>query len=182
MQIIDNMKLFKTLDRLFWLVWLAFPVIIWLSYLSVQGQSADLLAELPPAFAACADALPNITKFSTGGKAAVIVFFLAQFLIYGALLALAHLTIHRFARGQVFVADTLRTLGLLGIIIALWPFFDLLSSNLLGLAVRATGDMKGFAPDFLFDIGPFGVGLLIITLRAALRHAIAMKHDQDLTI
>jgi Protein of unknown function (DUF2975) len=175
---IDAAKIYRVLDRLFWLIWIGFPVIIWLTYRAVLDQSA-LRAELPPS---CADAAPQVANFSGAGKTVVAAYFIGQFLFYGILLALAHVTIHRFAKGEVFVSNTLRFLTQLGILVALWPFFDLAASNLLAYGIKATGDMKSFTPNFVFDVGPFGVGLLILTIRSALGRAIQMKQENDLTI
>ena len=177
----DNPRLFKPLDRLFWLVWLALPIVMWLNYTAILDQSA-LKAELPPGASNCADLVPQVANFTSGGKAGVLVYFLWQFAVYAWLLYLAHTAIHRCAIGQVFVDGTLNTLKLLGIIIVAWPFFDLAASNLLGYALTLTGDLKNFIPNFLFDVGPFGVGLLILTMRTVLGHAIVLKQDHDLTI
>jgi Protein of unknown function (DUF2975) len=177
----ENPRHFKLLDRLFWLVWLAFPIIIWLNYAAVLDQSA-LMAEMPPQASDCAALVPQVANFSGKGKAQVLAYFLTQYAVYAWLLYLAHSAIHRCATGQVFVAGTLDTLKLLGIIIVAWPFFDLVASNLLSYALTLTGDLKQYSPNLLFDVGPFGVGLLILTMRAVLGHAIVLKQDNDLTI
>jgi Protein of unknown function (DUF2975) len=177
----ENPRLFAVLDRLFWMVWLAFPIIIWLNYSAILDQSA-LKAELPPSASNCADLVPQVANFSRSGKACVLAYFLAQYSVYAWLLYLAHSAIHRCATGRVFVSGTLDTLKLLGIIIVAWPFFDLAASNLLGYALTLTGDLKSYSPNLLFDVGPFGVGLLILTMHAVLGHAILIKQDHDLTI
>ena len=177
----DNPRLFAVLDRLFWLVWLALPVVMWLTYAALLDQSA-LKAELPEGASNCAELLPQVANFSWGGKASVLAYFLWQYAVYAWLLYLAHSAIHRCAIGQVFVSGTLDTLKLLGIIIVAWPFIDLGASNLLTFALTLTADLKNFSANLLFDVGPFGVGLLILTMRAVLGHAILLKQDHDLTI
>jgi Protein of unknown function (DUF2975) len=177
----ENPRLFKLLDRLFWLVWIAFPIVIWQNYTAVLDQSA-LMAEMPPEASNCAALVPQVANFSGNGKAQVLAYFLTQYVVYAWLLYLAHSAIHRCATGQVFVSGTLKTLKLLGIIIVAWPFFDLAASNLLNYALTLTGDLKQYSPNLLFDVGPFGVGLLILTMRAVLGHAILLKQDHDLTI
>ncbi len=177
----DNPRIFQWLDRLFWLVWLAFPLLIWQTYATVVDQ-ASLAAELPVGAENCAELIPRVANFSMQGKAGFVVYFVAQYVIYALLLWLAHTAIHRCATGKVFVADTLRTLGLLGIIIILWPVYELITGNLLAYALTVTGDMKTFRPDFLFDVGPLAVGLLILAMRVVIGHAITIKQDHDLTI
>lgn len=177
----ESPRLFVVLDRLFWLVWLAFPIVIWLNYSAILDQSA-LTAELPPSESNCAELVPQVANFSINGKAQVLAYFLTQYAVYAWLLYLAHTAIHRCATGRVFVSGTLDTLKLLGIIIVAWPFFDLAASNLLGYALTLTGDLKNYSPNLLFDVGPFGVGLLILTMHAVMGHAIVLKQDHDLTI
>jgi hypothetical protein len=178
---IDNLQFFKQLDRLFWLAWIALPVVMWLTYSSLVDQSV-LRAELPPEAAKCADILPQITNFSSAGKAALLVYFLVQYAVYAWLMYLSHSAIHLCATGRAFVSSTLNTLKQLGMIVVVWPFVDLAASNVIKYALTLTGDLKVFHLDFLFDVGTFGVGLLLLTLGAILRHAIRLKQDHDLTI
>jgi hypothetical protein len=174
----DNTKVYKLLDQFFWLLWAALPVFLWLNYRAALDVSG-LQAELP---ASCADLVSQAADFSSSGKAVLAGYFLADGLVYATLLALAHVTIHRFAMGQVFVSNTLRFLTQLGAVLILWPLFTFISSNALGYGIMATGDAKSFAPSLAFDIGPLAIGLLILTVRSALEHAISLKQDQDLTI
>ncbi len=172
---------FVWLDRLCWLAWLVFPFLIWSTYQSLNDANA-LQAQLPDIDPNCVKSLPQVPSFSPLGKAATFGYLAAQYVIYAVLLALAHLTIHRCAVGKIFVADTLKTLGIAGAIIVAWPFVDLALGNLHALLLYRTGDLKSFTPNYLFDVAPFGVGLLILTMRAVIRHAIALKQDNDLTI
>ncbi len=180
-QLIEQKRFFTILDRLFWIVWLLFPVFMWLVVQGALTESATI-ADISRVSAVCADLIPQVRNFSLGGKAVVFTYVALAFLIYGVLLAIAHVTIHRFATGQVFVANTLRALGLLGLIVVIWPFFDLAAANLVNYGILLTGDVKTFEPMTIFDVGPLGVGLLILTIRTALQHAIVMKQEQDLTI
>lgn len=177
----ENPRVFQWLDKLFWLVWLAFPVLLWQTYATVIDQST-LAAELPKGAENCAELIPRVANFSFQGKASFVVYFVGQYVIYALLLWLAHTAIHRCATGRVFVSDTLQTLGLLGVIIVFWPFYELITTNLLAYSLTVTGDMKTYRPDFLFDVGPLGVGLLILAMRAVIGHAINIKKDHDLTI
>jgi Protein of unknown function (DUF2975) len=177
----ENPRIFQWLDRFFWLVWLAFPVLLWQTYLTVIDQST-LTDELPTGAEDCAALIPSVANFSAQGKASFVVYFVAQYVIYALLLWLAHTTIHRCAMGKVYVSDTLRTLGFLGVIVILWPVYELVTTNLLSYALTVTGDLKTYRPDFLFDVGPLGVGLLILAMRAVIGHAINIKQDNDLTI
>ncbi len=178
---IEIQKIFVLLDRALWLAWLALPVIAWLTYQAVMTPSA-FMVDLAKISTACADLLPQVEKFSSPGKVAVAIFFVLEFAVYAVILALAHLTIHKFAQGQMFVAGVLRALGQLGLVVSLWPFYSLISENLLNYIATRTGDIRVFQPNYILDVAPLGVGLLIITLWIAFRRAIAMKQENDLTI
>ena len=174
-------RFFVWLDRLFWLVWLAFPVLVWMTYDSLSDPSA-LQEQLPELGAECAGKVPQVANFSFAGKAVTFAYFSFQYIVYAVLLGFAHVTIHRCATGNVFVANTLKTFGILGAIIVAWPFADLAAANLANYAVHLTGDLQVFTPAYMFDVGPFGIGLLLLTMRTVLEHAIMLKHDSDLTI
>ncbi len=181
MQHTEINSFFKLLDRLFWLIWMAFLVFMWLIIQQTFSESA-FISGIADVNAACAELIPQVRNFTSGGKAAVLIFLAAQFLVYALLLAIAHSTIHRFAKGRVFVVNSLSALGQLGLLVTVWPFFDLIASNVLSYVATVTGDIKIFEPTYSLDVVPIGVGMLILTLKAALAQAINLKQDQDLTI
>lgn len=174
-------RLFIWLDRLFWLLWPAFAGMILLAYMATVTGDQQIAAS-GTIKEECLAQLPRFSAFSAGGKTAYWVLFSFEFLVYGALLALAHLMIHRFARGRVFVADTLSSLKWLGMIVTAWPFYEILSSNGLTYALYRLGDLKLFQPTLVPDLPVFAVGLMILTLYAVMRRAIELKTDTDLTI
>jgi hypothetical protein len=169
---------FIILDRIFWIIWLAFPVTIWLTYGAVMAES-PLLADIPEV---CRASIPLVSQFSTVGKFAVASYFLWPFLLYGFLFWLAHRTIRRCMRGDVLVDDILRTLGVIGAVVASWAFIDLVVSNVVNYIIKLTGDVKIFAPEYAFDVGLPALGILILAMRAVIAYAIEVKQDQDLTI
>jgi Protein of unknown function (DUF2975) len=178
---IDKIVIFKFLDKFFWSVWLAFPVLIWMTFRSVLTETA-FVADIGKVSAACAEMIPQVGNFSFPGKAVAFTYIMSNFLVYMMLLGIAHVTIHRFAAGKIFVANTIKSLGHLGILIIAWPFFDLIATNATNYAFTVTGDLKTFEPNFLFDLAPFGVGLLVLTIFIVLRQAIELQQDHDLTI
>jgi Protein of unknown function (DUF2975) len=178
---IPRNALFVRLDWLFWLVWLLFLGLIWMTFRSLLDETG-VQAQLPDMDLACLQALPLYANYSVTGKSMMILNLLLQFAVYALLLFVAHRTIHRCAAGDVFVADTLKTLGFVGWIILAWPVFDLALTNLTSIVLFETGDLKAFQPSYLFDVGPVGVGLLILSMRLVIDHAIRIKQDHDLTI
>jgi Protein of unknown function (DUF2975) len=178
---LDKTMIFKFLDKFFWIVWVALPVLIWMTFRTVLAENT-IVTDIGKVSAACAEMIPQVGNFSTAGKAVAFTYIVSNFLVFGVLLVIAHVTIHRFAQGNVFVANTIRALKHLGLIIVAWPFFDLIATNATSYAFTLTGDLKTFDPNFLFDVAPFGVGLLVLTIHSVLQHAIELQHDQDLTI
>jgi Protein of unknown function (DUF2975) len=174
-------RLFVWMDRAFWLIWLAFPVLIWLLVSEVLAMPQKL-AELSPDLADCLATLPQLANFSPLGRTVFWVGFAAEFAVYAVVLGLAHLVIHRCALGRALFDDMIRVLRWIGIVIAGWSVAEVVLANLLGLAMRASGDVPVFDPVFTLDLPVLGVGLLIVALSLAMGHAVRLREDADLTI
>ncbi len=173
--------LFRWIDRAFWLIWLGFPVLIWALVRQVQDAPSQLAA-LAPDQAACLADLPQVALFSAEGKTVFWVGFGLEMLIYAILLALAHQVVRRCARGEVFVAPMITSLKWIGLIIAGFPVFDLLLQNATAWAFVQTGDLLTFVGSYALDIPVLGVGLLLVTMAMAMRLAVRMHQDAELTI
>jgi hypothetical protein len=174
-------RLFLMLDKAFWLIWLGFPILIWLIVTEVLDAPSRLV-DLAPDQVACIDALPMVVNFSAIGQAAFWVSLAFELAANALLLGLAHRVIHRCATGRVFVAEMIGTLRLIGWIIALWPMADLILSNATLAVFTAMGDIAAYQPNFALDLPVLGVGLLLITMAAAMRMAVRLHDDAALTI
>jgi Protein of unknown function (DUF2975) len=174
-------RLFLWLDRAFWLIWLGFSVLIWLSVQAVLNAPDEILA-LAPDQAACLADLPMVASFSTAGRWIFWGGFGYQVAFYAVILGMAHQVIHRCATGRVFVDRMISTLRTMGWLIALFPVIDLILANLALLAFVATGDMPVFQPNYGLDIPVIGVGLMLVTIAAAMRMAVQLHQDAELTI
>lgn len=174
-------RLFLWLDRAFWGVWLTFPVYVWVVISDILGQ-AEMLAELAPDQAACVMALPTIRNFSLPGQIAFWSFVAVNFLFYAALLGMAHSVIRSCARGRLFVTPLVRMLWWIGLVITLFPVVELALSNLIQGLLFTTGDMPVFLPNLAFDVTVFGVGLLLLSVSVAMRQAMQLHRDAELTI
>jgi hypothetical protein len=174
-------RLFTWLDRGFWLVWVAFPLLIWAI---VRGTltAPDQLAAQFPEQAACIAALPHVLTLQPLSQAVFWGGFAVEFAIYAVLLAHAHLVIHRCAKGQVFVTPMIGILRRIGAIITLFPLFDLVMGNLITLTLYAQGDVAVFQPSFALDVPVLGVGLLLLALAHAMQQGVALQRDAALTI
>lgn len=172
---------FRTFDRIFWLMWAAFPLMVWIIYATVIDAAA-LKDALPADRQNCADLMPNPSKMSAGGQAIFWSLFAFQLSIYVVLLATLHVIIHRFAMGRIFVSETLTSLSTIGGILIAWPFLESVVSNGAVYLLHQRGDLPIFVPNYVLDVAPIAVGVFLIALRYMLEHAIAMKSEHDLTI
>lgn len=177
----EGEALFRWLDRLFWLVWAAFPIAVWQSVTLVLDP-AILTSGLSAAEEACLALLPRVSRLSGAGQTAFWAMFVLETAVIAALLALAHRTIHRFARGRVFVTDTIAALRHLGLIVLVWPFATMALDGLLFALLSAAGDPALYAPAWVPDLPTVAVGGLILTLAASMRRAVRMHEDAELTI
>ena len=173
--------LFVWLDRAFWGVWVAFPVYLWIVVRDILGQAEDL-SLLAPDQDACMAALPLVGNFSPTGKLVFWAGFSLNLVLFVILLGLAHSVIRSCARGQVFAQPLVRMLGWIALIITLFPVVDLALSNLTMRLLVATGDLPVFLPDLAFDVTVFGVGLLLLAVSVAMRQAMRLHRDAELTI
>jgi len=174
-------QLFIWLDRAFWLIWIGFPVFVWLivdGIMSIPGQ----LAKMVPDQAACIAKLPQVMNFSLMGRTVFWSVFALELAFYAALLVMAHRVIHHCATGRLFMAGMIGTLRAIGMTIAVFPVLDLMLGNLAMAAYTANGDLPVFLPDFALDLPVMGIGLLLITMAAAMRTAVRLHRDAELTI
>ena len=174
-------RIFVWLDRAFWLIWLGFPVLIWLLVSEIRS-APEQLAEINPEAADCIAKLPQIAGFSATGQFAFWAAFGIEFVVYAVLLALAHGVIHRCATGRVFVDEMIGALRLIGLIIASWPLADLVLQNVTGAVLAWTGDLPAFSATVALDLPVLGVGLLMVTMSVAMAQAVRLREDADLTI
>lgn len=176
-----EMRLFSRVDRAFWVLWMLFPVAIWLIADDILS-AADRYARMAPDQAACAASLPSVGNFSTLGQAAFWLAFAAEFAVYALLMFLAHRVIRRCARGRVLVAEMIAQLRLIGLVVASWPIADLVIGNGLMAFLASIGDMPGFAPALAPDVTVLGFGLLMFVMAQAMAQAVRLREEADLTI
>lgn len=177
----ETTRLFRRLDRAFWLIWLAFPAVLFAEAVAIRRQDETLAAVAPQAAACLAD-LPQVDRFSAAGQAVFWSLFAAQALVYALLLGLAHRVIRRCAAGEIFVAEVMRTMRAIGLIITALPIALLALDSAALAALVALGDLHAFSPSLDLDLPTLGAGLLFLTLAAAMRQAMALREDADLTI
>jgi Protein of unknown function (DUF2975) len=157
---------FRRLDLAFWAIWAALPVVVWLAYLRSTTASASIAASLGPD--------PGQLLFWT--------LFALQLSFFAVLIGILHRMVHRFARGRIFASETLQGVWWMGIILVIWPFIDLITSNAVAYALHEIGDVKFFLPSYNVDIGTIAGGMFLMALKFVIEHAILLQSENELTI
>ncbi|MDR3435052.1 DUF2975 domain-containing protein [Telmatospirillum sp.] len=177
----SNMRLFRRLDRLYWLIWLLYPVTLWLSVHSILDTAAlrDIMKPNP---AGCFESLPLPANFSLSGKMVYWSLFASAHAFFVAMLVVVHTAIRRFAKGDVFVLKTLHSVRQLGMLIVGWAVYQLAFNNLMAYGLFVTGDLQGYHADYEVDVPTLAVGLFVLTFKFILERAVTLQEDVDLTI
>jgi hypothetical protein len=177
----DNMRLFQRLDRLFWLLWLGFAISVWIGVKTSLDVSR--VAEiLKPSQSGCVATLPIPANFSAGGSAIYWTLVAVAQLFLAAMLAVVHQAIRRFAKGHVFVGETLSSFRNLGLLICGWTIYESVFNNAVLFGLSVTGDIQKFVPDYSVDVLPLAVGIFILAFKFIIERAIHLQEDADLTI
>lgn len=174
-------RLFRRLDKGFWLIWLAYIAMVVILARDVMRDPATLEG-LSPMQQTCAAAFPYVGRFSALGQAVFWVGFGLEFTLFAILLALGHRVIRRCARGLVLVTEMIGILRAIGLIITGWALVEPLVSNLSLWALYSLGDAPWLGPVLLLDAPMLGFGLLTLTMAGATAQAVRLREEADLTI
>lgn len=172
---------FRVFDRVFWLIWLGFPLMMWLVY-QANTDAPQVAEQLPPEYKNCAALLPSPQTMHGLSAAIFWGMFISNFSIYFVVLTVFHVILHRFARGRIYVSETLASLQLVAIVLIVWPFLDALVQSTGLYALHQRGDLPLNTPRMVIDIGPVAIGVFLLAIKHMLKHAIALKSEHDLTI
>jgi hypothetical protein len=176
-----TMKIFRLLDRGFWLIWLAFPLFIWSAVAAILA-APEITKELVGDDPVCLAGVPMLDKFTLTSQIAYWSVTAIEVSVYAAILFLVHRVIHRCASGQVFVQPMIRFLRRIGWIISIWPVVAQILYNLLAWLFYAQGDMPAAYWITWPDLPAMGVGLLLVTLSYAMDMAVQMHDEAQLTV
>ena len=173
---------FRRLDLAFWAIWAALPVVVWLAYLRSTTVSASIAASLGPDQVKCAGLVANPLEMSRPGQLLFWTLFALQLSFFAVLIGILHRMVHRFARGRIFASETLQGVWWMGIILVIWPFIDLITSNAVAYALHEIGDVKFLLPSYNVDIGTIAGGMFLMALKFVIEHAILLQSENELTI
>jgi Protein of unknown function (DUF2975) len=171
---------FNIMDKAFWLLWIAFPISFFvIAWLVLDPHTYQ--AGLTPAQIACVGDLKTPPNYSLLGKVVFWSKFVFDFVFYGCLLFILHSTIHRFAKGNIFDAFTLRKMHWLGVILIAYPIIAFFLVFCMSAILRMTGDANELIGN-VFDVAPIAVGVFIMSIKFVLQNAMILKSENDLTI
>jgi hypothetical protein len=176
-----TLRLFRRLERLFWLAWLVYPATIAISVWQ-NLDASNIKAMMKDNPAGCIESLPILSNFSIPGKIAFWVLFAFAHLFFISMLIVVHRAIRRFAQGEIFVLTTLGSVRSLGLLIVGWAIYESAWDNLLLYLLYRLGDIQTYRPSYSLDVPALAVGLFILTFKFILERAVRLQEDVDLTI
>ena len=168
--------LFRLIDRLFWLVWLCYPIVF---FRDLQSGGFEQLGT-PPEICR-----PWLLDYAALGPRDVALLWAnrgAQFVVWGIGLGLGHWVIHRAARGRVLVAEIVWPVQALGLVLLIWPVAGLVLDNLVVWSIASTIPGQDYAPIWLPDTVAMGFGLFTLVIARVLRQAVELARETELTI
>lgn len=170
-------RLFIRINQLFWLIWVLLPFCLYKAIPWLESSPDQLfLAQQEP----CAD--NAVQQLSMHGEYLAWLYFGLNTGIYLVLFALMHRLVYRFAKGQVFLEQTLVVMGYIAGLVISWPLIDVVSFNLLGWMLAASGDLPVFNPDLRIDVMTLGSGFFLLVIRVILSHALKLHEESRYTI
>ena len=120
---------FRRLDRAFWVIWAALPVVLWLAYYRTTTAPVTIAESLSGEQAKCAGIVADPLTMSTMGKLLFWSLFALGVSFYAVLIGMLHRMVNRFANGRTFVSETLQGVWWMGIFLVVWPFVDTITTN-----------------------------------------------------
>lgn len=166
---------FKRLERCFWALWALAPFLLSLAIHYTWTS--------PYAISDDADASRMIVStFSFGGQLLVSVEMLVNVGFYVILIALMHMLVRRFARGQMLMSATLGAMKSIACLLLAYAFIEIPLYNLNMYLLYRLGDLPSWEPFYFLDVMSLALALTLFALRILIRHAIDLQEDVDLTV
>lgn len=167
--------IFSRLNKAFWMVWGAVPLIVGIriyflfttAYFNADGV---VCGGIP------------ILKFSLLGKILASAFLGLNVILYIFLLAYMHILIRRFRRGRLFVDGTLKYMKRIALLLLAWPFLRTALFNITSYMLFILHDASYWKPHYSLDLSLIAAGLVILALRLVISHAIELHQDTQYTV
>lgn len=171
----EETLLLLRLERCFLGLWVLAPFLLSLaiyytwSYPYVVGKDVETQKTL-------------VSSFSFGGQLLVGVELLIHVGLYVTLVVLMHSLVRRFARGQMLVCATLRTIKNIAWLLLAYACIAMPLYNLNMYLLSRWGDIPTWEPIYFIDAMSLALALTLFALHILIRHAMRLQEDVDLTV
>jgi uncharacterized membrane protein YagU involved in acid resistance len=166
---------FKRLERCFWALWALAPFLLSLAIHYTWTSPYAILDDSDASKAI-------VSTFSFSGQLLVSVEMLIHVGFYVMLVALMHMLVRRFARGQMLMSATLGTMKSIAWLLLAYAFIEMPLYNLNMYLLHRFGDLPSWEPVYFLDVMTLALALTLFALRILIRHAIGLQKDVDLTV
>jgi hypothetical protein len=175
---------FRTLDRMFWLLWmfwgmllLVLSVVLWFVL-----NPATAPEGLSTTDVICIGDAALLSSLSAFGKAIYGLLFASSFIFYSACFAILHRSIRSFREGYLFDQRMMNSLKWLGIALVVFPFVQCLFEIGVVEFLQRYEDVKLTSTGSVINVEATAFGLFVLALRKVLQHGLVIKSENDLTI
>ena len=171
----EDRLVFKRIERGFWLLWAIAPMLLALCihYSWIYPYSLVLDGE--------GRTIP-VSEFSFRGQLLVALEMLINAGICITLVVCMHRLVRCFARGDMLISATLRTMNTIAWLLLSYAFIGISLYNLNLYLLYRWGDLSAWHPVYFIDAMALAFALTLFALRTLISHAIRLKEDVDLTV
>ena len=171
----EERLVFKRIERGFWLLWAIAPILLLLCI-----HYAWSYAYAPPIDGE-AGTIP-VSSYSFRGQLLVAIDMFINVAICVTLVTLMHRLVRRFARGEMLISATLRTMNNIAWLMLIYALMEIPFYNLNIYLLYSWGDLTTWQPVYFIDVMGLAFALTLFALRTLISHAIRLKEDVDLTV
>ncbi len=171
----EDRRVFKRIERGFWLLWAMAPILLWLcvyySWTYPYSLALDGNGRTIP-----------VSAFSFPGQLLVAIDLFINAGICITLVVCMHRLVRCFARGDMLISTTLRTMNTIAWLMLVYAFLGIPIYNLNIYLLYRLGDVPSWQPVYFIDVMGLAFALTLFALRTLISHAIRLKEDVDLTV
>jgi hypothetical protein len=171
----EDRLVFKRIERGFWLLWAIAPILV-LLLVHYMWNSA-----YAPSIDGKVGTIP-VSKFSFNGQLLVAIDFFINAGICITLVVWMHRLVRCFARGEMLISATLRTINYIAWLMLLYSLMPFPLYNLNLYLLYSWGDLPAWHPVYFIDVMSLAFALTLFALRTLINHAIRLQEDVDLTV
>lgn len=171
----EERRVFKRIERGFWLLWALAPILLALSVHYTWSYPYSLALD------GNGRTIP-VSAFSFPGQLLVAIDLFINTGICIALVVSMHRLVRCFARGDMLISATLQTMNTIAWLLLAYAILGVPLYNLNLYLLYRWGDIPAWHPVYFIDVMGLAFALTLFALRTLIRHAIRLKEDVDLTV